>query len=148
MVYPEAPFQLGPHLRVVRHEDILQCLDCTRITGKVRGEYNFAYISRQPCRKLKKRKQKKRRTGFGAAVAMDTSPANASSQGGALGSAAAASAEVVSGDRHPRGLMSGEPASPLSVPARITGRHMIGASEEPAPRSVWPIFRHSQRAPD
>eukprot|EP00971_Amphidinium_carterae_P295820 5875040-Amphidinium_carterae.1 len=32
MVYPEAPFRLGPHLRVVRHEDFLQCLACTRIT--------------------------------------------------------------------------------------------------------------------
>eukprot|EP00971_Amphidinium_carterae_P187621 3723867-Amphidinium_carterae.1 len=50
MVYPEAPFRLGPHLRVVRREDFLQCLNCTRITGKVRGEYNFAYMSRQACR--------------------------------------------------------------------------------------------------
>eukprot|EP00971_Amphidinium_carterae_P233592 4635715-Amphidinium_carterae.1 len=67
MVYPEASFQLGPHLRVVRHEDFLQCLECTRITGKVRGDYNFAYLTRQACRRLKKRKQKKRRTGFGTA---------------------------------------------------------------------------------
>eukprot|EP00971_Amphidinium_carterae_P330822 6464056-Amphidinium_carterae.1 len=36
MVYPEAPFRLANHLRVVRHEDFLQCLACTRITGKVR----------------------------------------------------------------------------------------------------------------
>eukprot|EP00971_Amphidinium_carterae_P042096 827084-Amphidinium_carterae.1 len=79
---------------------------------------------------------------------MDTSPATASSQGGALGSAAAASAEVVSGDQHPRGSMSGEPASPHSVLARRTGGHMIGASGEPAPQRVWPIFRLSQRAPD
>eukprot|EP00971_Amphidinium_carterae_P329168 6461467-Amphidinium_carterae.1 len=34
MVFPEAPFQLGQHLRVVRHADFLQCLDCTRQTGK------------------------------------------------------------------------------------------------------------------
>eukprot|EP00971_Amphidinium_carterae_P307610 6112965-Amphidinium_carterae.1 len=44
MVYPEAPFRLGPS-----------------ITGKVRGEYNFAYLSRQACRKLKRRKQKDNR---------------------------------------------------------------------------------------
>eukprot|EP00971_Amphidinium_carterae_P330180 6463058-Amphidinium_carterae.1 len=35
MVFPEAPFQLGQHLRVVRHADFLQCLNCTRQTGKV-----------------------------------------------------------------------------------------------------------------
>eukprot|EP00971_Amphidinium_carterae_P326911 6458002-Amphidinium_carterae.1 len=64
MVYPEAPFQLGQHLRVVRHADFLQCMDCNRQTGKVRGNYKFAYLTRQSCRKLKKRKQKKRRTGF------------------------------------------------------------------------------------
>eukprot|EP00971_Amphidinium_carterae_P139967 2773403-Amphidinium_carterae.1 len=80
MVYPEAPFRLGPHLRVVRHEDFLQCLDCTRITGKVRGEYNFAYMSRQTCRKLKKRKQKKRRTGFTSHKVRTTDQAAASSQ--------------------------------------------------------------------
>eukprot|EP00971_Amphidinium_carterae_P314013 6241230-Amphidinium_carterae.1 len=31
-VYPEAPFRLGFHLRVVRHEDFLQCLSCDRQT--------------------------------------------------------------------------------------------------------------------
>eukprot|EP00971_Amphidinium_carterae_P085888 1699146-Amphidinium_carterae.1 len=43
---------------------MLGVLDCTRQTGKVRGEYNFAYLTRQDCRRLKKRKQKKRRTGL------------------------------------------------------------------------------------
>eukprot|EP00971_Amphidinium_carterae_P144499 2863448-Amphidinium_carterae.1 len=75
MVYPEAPFQLGQHLRVVRHADFLQCFDCTRQTGKVKGNYNFAYMTKQSCRKLKKRKQKKRRTGFEAAEARITDPA-------------------------------------------------------------------------
>eukprot|EP00971_Amphidinium_carterae_P320293 6366847-Amphidinium_carterae.1 len=134
MVYPEAPFQLGPHFRVVRHEDFLQCLNCIRITGKVRGEYNFAYLTRQACRKLKKRKQKKRRTGFGVADTGGTSSAPTTSQGGALGDAAAAAAvaavEFVSGNRHTRGQASGEPAPPFS------------------PRSVWPIFWQRQRAPD
>eukprot|EP00971_Amphidinium_carterae_P116143 2301005-Amphidinium_carterae.3 len=37
MVYLEAPL-LGPHLRVVRHEAFLHCLDCGRQTGKVKGE--------------------------------------------------------------------------------------------------------------
>eukprot|EP00971_Amphidinium_carterae_P033977 668889-Amphidinium_carterae.1 len=64
-LYPEAPFRLGSHLRVVRHEDFLQSLSCDRQTGKVWGEYNFAYMTRQTYRRLKKRKQKKRRTGFG-----------------------------------------------------------------------------------
>eukprot|EP00971_Amphidinium_carterae_P288776 5734079-Amphidinium_carterae.1 len=92
MVYPEAPFRLGPHLRVVRHGDFLQCLDCTRQTGKVRGEYNFAYLTRQDCRRLKKRKQKKRRAGFGTTEVRTTDHDAAPSQGGALGSAAAAAA--------------------------------------------------------
>eukprot|EP00971_Amphidinium_carterae_P023794 469064-Amphidinium_carterae.1 len=49
MVYPEAPFQLGPHLRVVRHETYLRCLDCSRQTGKVKGEYNFSYHYTHEC---------------------------------------------------------------------------------------------------
>eukprot|EP00971_Amphidinium_carterae_P020590 405733-Amphidinium_carterae.1 len=32
---------IGPHQRLVRHEADLQCLDCGRQTGKVKGEYNF-----------------------------------------------------------------------------------------------------------
>eukprot|EP00971_Amphidinium_carterae_P295004 5857851-Amphidinium_carterae.1 len=92
MVYPEAPFQLGQHLRVVRHADFLQCLDCTRQTGKVNGKYNFAYSTRQSCRTLKKRKQKKRRTGFGGAEARVTDPAAPTPLGGATGSATTAAA--------------------------------------------------------
>eukprot|EP00971_Amphidinium_carterae_P108658 2151266-Amphidinium_carterae.1 len=89
MVDPEAPFQLGQHLRVWRHADVLQCLDCTRQTGKVKVKYNFAYLTRQSCRKLKKRKQKKRRTGFEVAEARITDPAASTPQGGAKGSAGA-----------------------------------------------------------
>eukprot|EP00971_Amphidinium_carterae_P287728 5712160-Amphidinium_carterae.1 len=77
-------------------------------------------MTRQACRKLKKRKQKKRRTGFGVAETMDTGSAPASSQGGALGGAAAA-AEVLSGYRQPSGSTSGEPTRPASVTARSTG---------------------------
>eukprot|EP00971_Amphidinium_carterae_P166768 3304713-Amphidinium_carterae.2 len=55
-VVPEAPFQIGPHQRVVRHETFIQCLDCGRQTGKVKGEYNFAYLNSQDCRKFKKKK--------------------------------------------------------------------------------------------
>eukprot|EP00971_Amphidinium_carterae_P267236 5301162-Amphidinium_carterae.2 len=86
MVFPEAPFQLGQHLRVVRHADFLQCLDCNRQTGKVKRKYNFAYLTRQSCRTLKKRKKKKRRTGFAAAVARVTGPAASPPPGGATGS--------------------------------------------------------------
>eukprot|EP00971_Amphidinium_carterae_P072436 1432813-Amphidinium_carterae.1 len=98
MVYPEAPFQLGQHIRVVRHKDFLQCLGCTRQTGKVKGNYNFAYLTRQSCRKLKKKKkkQKKRRTGFGEAEVRITGPTNTNSPGGAQGSAAAAAAAAAS----------------------------------------------------
>eukprot|EP00971_Amphidinium_carterae_P196069 3890536-Amphidinium_carterae.1 len=94
MVYPEAQFRLGSHLRVVRHEDFLQCLECTRITGKVRGDYNFAYMTRQACRRMKKRKQKKRRTGFATPEVRITDHAAASSQRGTLGSSAAAAARA------------------------------------------------------
>eukprot|EP00971_Amphidinium_carterae_P129950 2574240-Amphidinium_carterae.1 len=65
-------------------------------------------MTRQACRRLKKKKQKKRRTGFGIAETRRTDLEEAPSQGGALGSA-----EVVSGHRHPPGLTSGEPASPV-----------------------------------
>eukprot|EP00971_Amphidinium_carterae_P135592 2686480-Amphidinium_carterae.1 len=34
IVYPEAPFQLGLHLHVVRHAAFLHCLECRRQTGK------------------------------------------------------------------------------------------------------------------
>eukprot|EP00971_Amphidinium_carterae_P172874 3426777-Amphidinium_carterae.1 len=64
MVYPEAPFQLGQHLCVVQHAAFLQCLDCICQTGKVKGEYNFAYLTGQDCRKLKKKKVKVRPTSF------------------------------------------------------------------------------------
>eukprot|EP00971_Amphidinium_carterae_P179394 3558302-Amphidinium_carterae.1 len=64
MVYPEAPFQLGPHLHVVRHEVFLQCLDCGRQTGKVKGKLNLTYLNNQDCRPLKKKQVKKRPTGF------------------------------------------------------------------------------------
>eukprot|EP00971_Amphidinium_carterae_P259269 5144569-Amphidinium_carterae.1 len=33
MVFPEAPFQLGPHSRVARHAAFLQCLKCGREKG-------------------------------------------------------------------------------------------------------------------
>eukprot|EP00971_Amphidinium_carterae_P245690 4879211-Amphidinium_carterae.1 len=75
--------------------------------------------------------QKKRRTGFRGAELGVTSSALPSSQGGALGSNAPAVAEVVSGDRHPQGQASGEPAPPLDVAARRTGSHMIGTSGAP-----------------
>eukprot|EP00971_Amphidinium_carterae_P128296 2541847-Amphidinium_carterae.1 len=41
----DAPFQLGEHLRVVKHASFLQCLDCDRQAGKakVTGKYTFAY---------------------------------------------------------------------------------------------------------
>eukprot|EP00971_Amphidinium_carterae_P119181 2360941-Amphidinium_carterae.1 len=64
MVFLEAPLQLGQHLHVVRHAAFLQCLDCLRQTGKVKGEYNFAYMTDQDYRKLKKKKVKVRPTGF------------------------------------------------------------------------------------
>eukprot|EP00971_Amphidinium_carterae_P201110 3991046-Amphidinium_carterae.1 len=70
MVYPEAPFRLGQHYRVVRHEAFLQCLKCNRQTGKVKGKCNFAYltkVTKQSCRKLKHIKKKKRRTSFAVA---------------------------------------------------------------------------------
>eukprot|EP00971_Amphidinium_carterae_P168604 3340693-Amphidinium_carterae.1 len=38
-VFPEAP-----HLRVVRHEVYLQCLGCTRQTGKFKGECNASNV--------------------------------------------------------------------------------------------------------
>eukprot|EP00971_Amphidinium_carterae_P231196 4588196-Amphidinium_carterae.1 len=50
--------------------------------------YNFAYLTRQDCRKLKK-KVKKRSTGFAAAVTMDTGPAAAPPPGGDTGRATA-----------------------------------------------------------
>eukprot|EP00971_Amphidinium_carterae_P020339 400774-Amphidinium_carterae.1 len=101
-------------------------------------------MTRQACRRLKKRKQKKSRTGFGTTEARISDLELASSQGGALGSAAAA----VSGHRHPQGRrlenrrpllwrLLGEPAGPRT-----------GSSGEPTPRRIWPIFRLSQRAPD
>eukprot|EP00971_Amphidinium_carterae_P204467 4057483-Amphidinium_carterae.1 len=34
LVFSEAPFQLRPHLRVMRHTAFLQCLECVRQTGK------------------------------------------------------------------------------------------------------------------
>eukprot|EP00971_Amphidinium_carterae_P177374 3517840-Amphidinium_carterae.1 len=45
----DAPFQLGEHQLVVKHDDFLQCLDCHRQAGKVKatGEYNFAYMRTQ-----------------------------------------------------------------------------------------------------
>eukprot|EP00971_Amphidinium_carterae_P001505 30139-Amphidinium_carterae.1 len=39
----------------------LHCLDCCRQTGKVKGEYNFSYLKRQDCHKLKKNKKKKKK---------------------------------------------------------------------------------------
>eukprot|EP00971_Amphidinium_carterae_P023273 459232-Amphidinium_carterae.1 len=71
MVFPEAPFQLTQHLRVVRHADFLQCLDCTRQTGKVKGKYNFAYLTRQ----LQDVKEK-RRTGIGKLARFGGEPVN------------------------------------------------------------------------
>eukprot|EP00971_Amphidinium_carterae_P317194 6305928-Amphidinium_carterae.1 len=41
MVFHNAPFKLGPRLRVVRHAAFLQRLECSHQTGKVKGEYNF-----------------------------------------------------------------------------------------------------------
>eukprot|EP00971_Amphidinium_carterae_P343959 6484040-Amphidinium_carterae.1 len=138
MVYPEAPFQPGPHHRVVRHEDFLQCLACTRWTGKVRGEYNFAYLTRQSCRKLKKRKQKKRRTGFGTVEVRSTDPAVSAPPGGASGSAAAADTSGrVLGYRHTTGGATGSTDAP---PA--------GEFGQPAPRRIWPIFRRCHIEPD
>eukprot|EP00971_Amphidinium_carterae_P230339 4571272-Amphidinium_carterae.1 len=64
MVFPEAPFQLGPHQRVVRHAIFLRCLNCGRQAGKVKGEYNFFYLKRQDCRQLKRKKVKVRPAGF------------------------------------------------------------------------------------
>eukprot|EP00971_Amphidinium_carterae_P340206 6478411-Amphidinium_carterae.3 len=46
-VFPETPFQIGPHQPVVRHSTFLQCLDCGRQTGKVKGDCNFAYLNGQ-----------------------------------------------------------------------------------------------------
>eukprot|EP00971_Amphidinium_carterae_P282607 5610447-Amphidinium_carterae.1 len=51
------------------------CLACTRQTGKVKGNYNFAYLTKQSCRTFKKRKKKKRRTGFAVEEARVTGPA-------------------------------------------------------------------------
>eukprot|EP00971_Amphidinium_carterae_P091037 1801998-Amphidinium_carterae.1 len=62
--FPGAPFKLGLHLCVVRHAAFLQCLDCGCETGKVKGEYNFFYLKRQDCRKLKKKKVKVRLAGL------------------------------------------------------------------------------------
>eukprot|EP00971_Amphidinium_carterae_P273497 5427772-Amphidinium_carterae.1 len=58
MVYPEVPFQIGSHMRVVRHETFLQCLDCIRHTGKVKGAYNFSYLNTQDCRPLNKKRSR------------------------------------------------------------------------------------------
>eukprot|EP00971_Amphidinium_carterae_P213466 4236256-Amphidinium_carterae.1 len=90
-------------------------------------------MTRQACRRLKKRKQKKRRTGFRTTEVRITDLDGAPSQGGALGSAAGG----VSGNRHSPGLTTGEPAFP---PNEVLGR--------PGPRLYWPIFRLSQREPD
>eukprot|EP00971_Amphidinium_carterae_P075942 1500450-Amphidinium_carterae.1 len=68
-VFPEAPFRIGPHMHVVRHETFIQCRDCGRQTGKVRGDYNFAYRNRQNCRQLKKKTVKVGPSRF--AVAQD-----------------------------------------------------------------------------
>eukprot|EP00971_Amphidinium_carterae_P149040 2955076-Amphidinium_carterae.1 len=106
MVYPEAPFQLGQHLRVT--------------DWKSEGTYNFAYLTSQSCRTLKKRKKKKRGTGFGAAEARVADPAATPPPGGATESAAAAA--------------DGVPQ------ARVL--------RQPAPRRTWPIFRQSVREPD
>eukprot|EP00971_Amphidinium_carterae_P083136 1644934-Amphidinium_carterae.1 len=63
------PFNLiGAHQRVVKHETFLQCLDCNRQTGKVKGKYNFAYLRTQDCRQLKIKRVKKRPTGFAAFI--------------------------------------------------------------------------------
>eukprot|EP00971_Amphidinium_carterae_P211894 4204811-Amphidinium_carterae.1 len=114
MVYPEALFQLGPHLRVVRHEDFLQCLDCTRLTGKA------------SLQKVKEEEAEEATHWLWSCHGGHTGGAMPSSQGGALGSAAAAAdAEVVFGDRHPRGAAPGKPAPPPAVAARETGSHRI-----------------------
>eukprot|EP00971_Amphidinium_carterae_P050337 991815-Amphidinium_carterae.4 len=86
-VFPEAPFRIGPHLHVVRHETHIQCRDCGQQTGKVNGNYNFADLNRQDCRPLKKRKVKKRPTGFAAAATRVTGLAEDLPAGGATGSA-------------------------------------------------------------
>eukprot|EP00971_Amphidinium_carterae_P195256 3874542-Amphidinium_carterae.1 len=139
MVYPEAPFQLGLHLRVVRHADFLQCLDCTRQTGKVRGNYDFAYLTRQSCRKLKKRK-KKRRTGFEVSEARSTDPAASTPLCGALGSTAAAAATAESrvfGNQHTTGGATGSTDVPRT-----------GELGQPTPRQMWLIFRKCNREPE
>eukprot|EP00971_Amphidinium_carterae_P151802 3008835-Amphidinium_carterae.1 len=74
MVFPEAPVQLGQHLRVVRHAAFLQCLDCGRQTGNVKG-----------CRKLKKKKVKVRPTGFLATETRSTGSGGDPPAGGATG---------------------------------------------------------------
>eukprot|EP00971_Amphidinium_carterae_P259506 5149261-Amphidinium_carterae.1 len=43
MVFPEAPFKIGLHLRVVRHHiAFLQCLESNLDAIKVKGEYNYS----------------------------------------------------------------------------------------------------------
>eukprot|EP00971_Amphidinium_carterae_P309704 6154667-Amphidinium_carterae.1 len=48
----------GPHRRVVvyklNYNSFARCLDCGRQTGKVHGKFNFPYLMRQECRRLKK----------------------------------------------------------------------------------------------
>eukprot|EP00971_Amphidinium_carterae_P010409 205501-Amphidinium_carterae.1 len=49
---PEVPEKVSEV--VIRHDTYLHCLDRGRQTGTVKGEYNFSYLKRQACRKLKK----------------------------------------------------------------------------------------------
>eukprot|EP00971_Amphidinium_carterae_P208937 4145054-Amphidinium_carterae.4 len=65
---PDAPFQLGAHQRVVKHEAFLQCLDCNRHAGRVKatGKCNFSYMRTQDCGQLKIKKVKTRPTIFEA----------------------------------------------------------------------------------
>eukprot|EP00971_Amphidinium_carterae_P014886 293795-Amphidinium_carterae.1 len=47
-------------------------IDCGSQIGKVQGEYNFAYLNSQDCRKLMKKKVEVRPTGFTAAETKGT----------------------------------------------------------------------------
>eukprot|EP00971_Amphidinium_carterae_P056687 1120680-Amphidinium_carterae.1 len=77
MVFPEAPFHTGPHHGTCGPPCKLQCFECGRQTGKVKGEYNFSYLKRQKGRRLKKKKVKVRPAGILAPKVRSTDPSGA-----------------------------------------------------------------------
>eukprot|EP00971_Amphidinium_carterae_P154757 3068440-Amphidinium_carterae.1 len=51
---PAAPLEIGPHRRVVEHDNLAQCLDCSRQVRFYRGRFNFHYLRGRiatPCEK-------------------------------------------------------------------------------------------------